>query len=430
MRWLLKYLLTGFLFAFLGAAPGFSQTLEGAIDKYNQRNYSGALADWGKLAEMGNHDAWFNLGQMYRLGQGISFDFPKAIENYTLAAVAGHTAAQRELGNLYFFTIGTDAAREQAIPWWKKAAANGDPKAQYILGILFFNGDVVEKDQVLGFAWTLLAMDGGVPEALQSNTAMRGQLTEAQLAEAVKMAPKLMTGTPNQGLYSVLIGEPFPKPRTIVAALNGKPIPEEKLAEISESQEKTDMEPTTTPPPLELPETTVVAESQALKPLPENQFSETRREAMETSHPEAEEIISGPDFGEITPASENDLAVEGKFEETQMTAGPENLDPGQAYDLGDPLSPLVDDQGFDGAWSLQLTSFRKPENADAHWREVSSQYPDLFAPVTKKILRFDLGEDLGVYYRLRIGPFLDRAEAEAKCQEIKDAGLDCLVIWP
>ena len=77
-----------------------------------------------------------------------------------------------------------------------------------------------------------------------------------------------------------------------------------------------------------------------------------------------------------------------------------------------------------------MTSFRRPENAEAHWQEVSAAHPEIFDLVAKKILRFDLGPERGIYYRLRVGPFLDRPEAEAKCAEIVEAGLDCLVIWP
>ena len=36
----------------------------------------------------------------------------------------------------------------------------------------------------------------------------------------------------------------------------------------------------------------------------------------------------------------------------------------------------------------------------------------------------------GTWYRLRIGPFASRAEANTKCAELKAAGMSCLVAAP
>jgi len=403
----LKFLLVAAWCVLLAAGPVFAQTLEGAMADYQAGNYEDALKSWQTLAASGDTDALFNLGQMYRLGQGIRFDFPRAEESYLKAAEAGHTAAQRELGNLYFFSIGTEEAQAKAIPWWSQAAMNGDPKAQYILGILNFNGDVVPKDRVKGYAWTLLAMDGGVPEALQSNTAMRGQLSADDQARALTLASQLMTGVPHQGLYSNLIGEPFPRPRAI--------IPGVKTAEGTPKLEPAPVIATQNPEPLDLEVRQPVVENEALPALTEN--SKTFDEVQSVEDPSVMETTE-----EAEP--EEDLTPDPVVE------GPPILISEEDYDLGDPLSPLVDSEGFDGAWSIQLTSFRKPENAEAHWQEVLKAHPDLFALVTKKILRFDLGPERGVYYRLRIGPFLDKEEADAKCLEITEAGLGCLVIWP
>lgn len=422
MRRFLKILALALGAMFFLASPLSAQTLEQAMADYKAGNYHQAVENWQALAEAGDADALFNLGQVYRLGNGISFDFPKAEANYLRAAEAGHTAAQRELGNLYFFTIGTDEAQAQAIPWWQKAAENGDAKAQYILGILYFNGDVVAKDRILGYAWTLLAMDGGVPEALQSNTAMRSQLSEENLASALSLAPTLMTGAPKQGFYSTLIGEPFPRPRSIIGTIKvagSEPetdaIEEAPVQEIEGEIEK----PKDPPPALVLRENSISAEDQPLEPL-EEAVGPNSEPALEAGPPERQEAAAADNL--TAGDSEQEAAVKPEPD-------PEFV-PVDEYDLGDPASPLVDQQGFDGAWSIQLTSFRRPENAEAHWQEVSSAHPELFSPVTKKILRFDLGPEMGVYYRLRIGPFLDKTEADAKCQEITEAGLGCLVIWP
>jgi hypothetical protein len=433
---------------FVCAAPAgqaaYSQSLEEAIRNYQSGKYKKAERQWQNLAEAGNADALFNLGQIYHLGKNTDFDDNKAADYYLAAANLGHTAAARELGNLYFFSPGVNGGKEAAASWWLRAAEAGDGQAQYILGIVYFNGDGVDQDLALGFAWTLLAVDAGVLEAIQLETAMRGQLSEAELAKSLELASTLMTGTPNQARAHLLINEMVQQPRkfsvkTDVAwpelevkepapvRLEDQPVLE--LVELEPQEEITAEEPLIETIQADqqedaLPESALNDQTEPDPPLqPPPEPSGQAAEILATETIEEEMSASQTDRFSKTREALNDL-----IEETATTTP--NIVPEDEYDLGDPLSPLVSDSNFSPAWSVQLTSFRKPENAEAHWQEVSRGHPGLFEGIEKRIIRYDLGSERGIYYRLRIGPFIDKTEADLKCLELQQAGLDCLVIWP
>jgi TPR repeat protein len=57
-------------------------------------DYATALQEWTPLAEAGDVDAQYNLGQMYRRGQGVPQDYAETVKWYRLAAEQGNADAQ------------------------------------------------------------------------------------------------------------------------------------------------------------------------------------------------------------------------------------------------------------------------------------------------------------------------------------------------
>ena len=427
-----KFIVFVSLTLFLGVVSeghlAWSQSLEGAIKDYQNGKFNKAERQWQTLAEAGDADALFNLGQMYHLGDGAAFDDKKAVDYFLAAASMGHTAAARELGNLYFFSPRVNGGKQAAVNWWLKAAQAGDGQAQYLLGILYFNGDGVEQSRPHGFAWTLLAVDAGVNEAIQSQTAMRGQLSETEFTTGNALAQTLMTASPSQGPAHLLIGEAPQATRSILVVTKTatiqlpRPEPEPVTLEeipVLEIEEMPTVEEKTEDPQVAVEATIEEEVTNNEKPLPKP----TEEPAIE--QPAIEEQAAKEEPDNFTETRE---ALNGLIDET--TPAIEVLNPDDTYDLGDPLSPLVTEENFSPDWSVQLASFRKPENAETQWQDLSQRFPDLFAGLERRIVRYDLGADRGVYYRLRIGPYADKPAADLKCLEIKEAGLDCLVIWP
>src|SRR5436309_5520497 len=93
-----------FAFALLCAvaAPASAQSVSAGIDAWQRADYSAAVAIWRPLAEKGDADAAFNLGQAYRLGRGVALNPTLAKSWLERAANQGQVEAETTLGLLLF----------------------------------------------------------------------------------------------------------------------------------------------------------------------------------------------------------------------------------------------------------------------------------------------------------------------------------------
>lgn len=174
----------------IGAAPA---DVKAGIDRWTRGDYSGAIAQWRPLAEAGNADAQFNMGQAYKMGRGVPADAATAQSWYRKAARQGHEQAQVNVGLLLY----NDGRRQEALPWIRKAVELGDPRAQYILGTELFNGDLVAKDWPRAYALMLRAADGGVPPAADNLKSMERLIPVEQRRQGVALAQRM--GQPAAG---------------------------------------------------------------------------------------------------------------------------------------------------------------------------------------------------------------------------------------
>jgi len=80
-----------------------------------------------------------------------------------------------------------------------------------------------------------------------------------------------------------------------------------------------------------------------------------------------------------------------------------------------------------GDYQVQLSALRSEEAALAAWSTIRRDSPDLYENAPMQIQRADLGAR-GVFYRLRVGQFAERARANSFCDDIKATGRDCMVV--
>ena len=73
MRRLLLGLLIGAM-----ALPAAAQSVRAGIEAWQKGDTGAAVAIWRPLADKGDADAAFNLGQAYRLGKGVALDLAQA----------------------------------------------------------------------------------------------------------------------------------------------------------------------------------------------------------------------------------------------------------------------------------------------------------------------------------------------------------------
>lgn len=448
----------------LWALPAGAQTLEEAIAEFQAGDVTQAVRTWEELAREGDADALFNLGQVYRLGAGAAADMKRAVGYYQQAAGFGHTPARRELGKLYAFNPAFGADRARGVELLTSAARAGDPEAQYLLGAVYIGGDLAPRDKIAAYAWTRLAREGGEARAAPMLLAMKGELSDNQLADAFQLSRTLITAPYSAAPHTLLVGE-GPVPRRFAGASPPQPQVLQQAAEASPAAENEPeggaAEPEEKPPvkteagageaaapPLDLPDnrqppartalSEVVGEAQPLESGSGGQA------AAETAEADSPEVMPAEPEPAPAPTDEAQDAAAGEATETHgepaettgdETAGEPEQQTGEvggseSLDLGDPDSPLVDEDGFGEAFSVQLASFRTPEKAEEQWQALVDEAGDLVSGFEKRILRFDLGPELGVRYRLRIGPFADKEAADAACASLTEAGFGCLVIWP
>ena len=144
------------------ASPAFAQNdVRAGIEAWQRADYPAAVAIWRPLAEKGDADAAFNLGQAYRLGRGVATDLAAAQSWLEKAARSGHVDAQTTLGLLLF----DSGNRQGAVRWLKEAAEKGEPRAMLVYGTALFNGDGVQRDPVLAYAYVSRSAAQGLPPA-------------------------------------------------------------------------------------------------------------------------------------------------------------------------------------------------------------------------------------------------------------------------
>ena len=166
------------------ATPAAEPTVKSGVDAWQRGDHAEAAAIWRNLAEKGDADAAFNLGQAFRLGRGVPADSAQAKRWFEIAANKGHLDAQVSLGLLLF----DSGDRAVAMNWLKKAAARGEPRALLVVGTALFNGDGLKQDPVQGYAYVSRAAAQGLAPAKSTLAEMDKIMSLEERRKGVAMA--------------------------------------------------------------------------------------------------------------------------------------------------------------------------------------------------------------------------------------------------
>lgn len=165
------------------AQPALADVKAG-VDAWQQGDYAKAVTLWQPLAQTGDPDAQFNMGQAYKLGRGVKTDPAAAIGWYRKAARQGHSRAEDNLGLLLF----QQGDRAGALPFLQHAADRGEPRAQYIVGTALFNGDLMTKNWVRAYALMTRASESGLAQVTTSLSQMDKFIPQDQRTQGIAMA--------------------------------------------------------------------------------------------------------------------------------------------------------------------------------------------------------------------------------------------------
>ena len=172
-------------------APAWAGFDEG-VAAYQRGDYAAALREWRPLAEHGDAEAQFRLGQMYHGGEGVPQDYAEAAKWYRKAAEQGATNGQFGLGSIYKFGLGVPQDYAEAAKWYRKAADQGDALAQYSLGHMYKEGNGVPQDLALAHMWFNLLAGSGKALGRLDRDIVASKMTPAQVAEAQRLAREWM----------------------------------------------------------------------------------------------------------------------------------------------------------------------------------------------------------------------------------------------
>lgn len=156
------------------------------------------------LAEQGEADAMYNLGQMYELGMGVADDRKKAYEWYQKAAEKDHPDAAYQMGYAFYWgKAGRKKDRSRAFQWFQQAAEQGNRAAMPYLSKMLALGQGVAQDKAMAEVW-----------------ADRATQTEAPITAA----------PPNAAEPAPVAVEPEPEPTTIAEPTSAQAAPDDTAA--------------------------------------------------------------------------------------------------------------------------------------------------------------------------------------------------------
>lgn len=150
----------------LTIAPAIAASLKAGIDAYDAGDYATAYKEWLPLAQDGDAAAQRNVGNLYRLGQGVKQDLAEAVNWYRRSAGAGFDRAQTNLAVMLMNGEGVEKNYEEALKLFEKAGLQGNAVAQYNAGVLYELGLGAQKSTARAVGWYNLAAKAGHPGAL------------------------------------------------------------------------------------------------------------------------------------------------------------------------------------------------------------------------------------------------------------------------
>jgi hypothetical protein len=180
--------------------------VQGGVEAWQRGDFANAVRQWRPLADRGDPDAQFNMGQAYKLGRGVPADLRIAQSWYQKAAAQGHEQAQGNLGLILY----QSGKRAEAMPWIRKSADRGDPRAQYVLGIELTNGELMPRDFPRAYALMTRAASQGLPQAAKSLAQMDQFIPLAERQKGIALARQM------EGGAVVAASKPQKAPRTAI----------------------------------------------------------------------------------------------------------------------------------------------------------------------------------------------------------------------
>lgn len=372
-----------------GGAVSALADVKAGVDAWAQGDYAKAVGEWTPLAQAGDADAQFNLGQAYKLGRGVPVNIGLALDYYRKAAAQGHVRAEDNYGLMLF----QQNRRVEAMPYIERSAQRGEPRAQYLLGVALFNGDLTAKDWPRAYAMMSRAAKTDLPQATTSLARMNQYIPEDQRQKGEALAAQMEKDEQTAKL----------------AATSATVAPAQPLRQPPTPLKQADLPPATITPTLPV---------SAAAPSPEPFLPEPTPVPAPAAEP-----VSSPEPAPA-PAPEAEPApgpAPVKAAAKPQAAPAAKPTPKPAPAAAPTLQATAPQATPNGKWRIQLGAFSEKARAEAQWKTLSAKVRDL-SGLPHQV------EQSGAVTRLQTGPFATPGEANRLCAKVKAAGSDCLVM--
>lgn len=134
-------------------SPSNSSSKPMPVATANGATQQQARSELALRAQQGDPSAVYELGMMYRFGDGFEQNFETAFGCLMFAAAKSHAAAQCALGEMYFDGQGVDQDYNQAFEWFQRSASAGHANAQRQLGVMLMERNAGPDDRAAAFHW-------------------------------------------------------------------------------------------------------------------------------------------------------------------------------------------------------------------------------------------------------------------------------------
>ncbi|NNF76582.1 MAG: sel1 repeat family protein [Rhizobiales bacterium] len=180
-----------FLFFSAGVAGAFTNPdadFRKAQAKFQTGDFENAASLLIRAVENGHEAAQVPLAALFRAGQGVEQNLPKAFELFTNAAYQGYPSAQFALGMMYRLGEGTQTNHGEAEKWFRRAASVGHAEAQNSLGVMFETGRGVKVSYVTAVMWYHVAGSSGSRRGIDNKNRLSQKLSAAEVERAKRLA--------------------------------------------------------------------------------------------------------------------------------------------------------------------------------------------------------------------------------------------------
>lgn len=134
-----------------------------------------------------------------------------------------------------------------------------------------------------------------------------------------------------------------------------------------------------------------------------------------------ENFVSMTEAVPVNPLAE-EVVVEPKTEKIQLPA--QKATPTPVKKETKP-APQKASTPVKGKWSAQLLSGTKKDAVEKAWPQILAKHKALLSDMSYAIIKADI-PGKGTYYRLRVGNFQTRDQANALCKKLKARKQDCV----